>query len=110
MIEDAPAAAALFAGVAAVVTALGAAMVKIIRELEKLTNGKMTRIGDSLARIEKIEAKNSRILGALHREIRAMRPKSHSGVLRNAAASGEMHGQKKPKRNAADSGSNTSRL
>lgn len=73
MIEDAPAAAAMLTGVAAVVTALGAAMVKIIRELEKLTNGKMTRIGESLSRIEKIEAKNTRILAALHREIKAMR-------------------------------------
>lgn len=73
MIEDAPAAAAMLTGVAAVVTALGAAMVKIIRELEKLTNGKMTRIGESLSRIEKIERRNSRILGALHSEIKAMR-------------------------------------
>lgn len=72
MIENAGTAAAIVTAAAALVTAMGAATAKIIRELEKLTNGKMTRIGESLTRIEKLERKNTRLLAALHSEMRAL--------------------------------------
>lgn len=62
----------LFTAMTALVTAASAGMVKIVRELQKISNGKMTRIEEQLGRLADIEEFNLKISGKILRELRKL--------------------------------------
>lgn len=70
--NEAEAITALFTAMAALVTAASAGMVRIVRELQKISNGKMTRIEDQLTRLTDIEEFNLKVSGKILREIKKL--------------------------------------
>ena len=58
---------------AALVTAATAGMTKIIRELRKISNGKMERIGEHLEHLVKLERANLRAAGRTTKAIETLR-------------------------------------
>ena len=71
--SDAATVSALLAGLAALATALMTGMVRILRELEKISNGKMSRIDDNLSRIIKIERAHLSASGRIYRALESLR-------------------------------------
>ena len=63
---------ALFTAMTALVTAASAGMVKIVRELQKISNGKMTRIEDQLGKLTNIEEFNLKMSGKILRELKKL--------------------------------------
>ena len=63
---------ALFTAMTALVTAASAGMVKIVRELQKISNGKMTRIEEQLGRLADIEEFNLKMSGRILRELKKL--------------------------------------
>ena len=65
--------AAVVGAIAALVTAGSAGMVKILAELRKISNGKMSRIESHLEKLTQIEQVNLNISGKMYRELKRMR-------------------------------------
>jgi len=76
--------AAVVGAIAALVTAGSAGMVKILAELRKISNGKMSRIESHLEKLTQIEQVNLNISGKMYRELKRMR-----GGEREKARDGE---------------------
>ncbi len=70
--NEAEAMTALFTAMTALVTAASAGMVKIVRELQKISNGKMTRIEDQLSKLTDVEEFNLKVSGKILRELKKL--------------------------------------
>jgi len=87
--------AAILGALAALITAASAGMVKIIREIQAISNGKMALISEQLERLTKIEQVNLNISGKMFREIKELRADMR------ASSSPEETGQSARKRKRA---------